>query len=223
MVNRTKCPICGREGIPDYRKNDVTCQYCGNSLKAFYIIEQLEQEAKSKATIWKPIGIAALVAALVFALLYFTKSSLPTSEKERLSVLEDSIATLNEMLKDGGQNVFAQNAQGKAADAKAKQTEKLDKVVVVSNNDSAKKVDAQGESGEAAKETNDKPAENITAPADMVTIKNGKKYYTVKKGDSWWKICGKLYKHKVSDTELAKMNGKSKETSIDVGQEILVK
>ena len=228
MANSRKCPVCGREGIPDYLKEDVTCPDCGSNLRAFRIIDRLEQEANSKTTIWKPLGIVAMVAALLFALLYFTKGSMPTADKERLSILEDSIVTLNEMIKDGGAPVLAQNSSAASPAAKEAKEAKNEKASAEQKSETAATTTAAAEKPAAEKPAEEvkeapAPSDGITAPNDMVTVKNGKKYYTVQKGDSWWKICGKLYKHKVSDSELARMNGKDKNKPIDVGQQILVK
>ena len=234
MANSRKCPICGREGIPDYLKEDVTCPDCGSNLRAFRIIDRLEQEANSKTTIWKPLGIVAMVAALLFALLYFTKGSMPTADKERLSILEDSIATLNDMIKEGGAPTLAQNATVAATAAKENKDAKDAKEANKEKTSAEQKSEtaatpaaapAEKPAEKASEEVKETPAATggITAPNDMVTVRNGKKYYTVKKGDSWWKISGKLYNHKVSDAELARMNGKDKNKPIDVGQQILVK
>ena len=65
--------------------------------------------------------------------------------------------------------------------------------------------------------------EDVTAPASLVTEKNGKKYYVVKKGDTWNGICRKLYNGKVKPEELAKMNGKTTKDIIDINEELLVK
>ena len=68
-----------------------------------------------------------------------------------------------------------------------------------------------------------KADDGITAPADKVTIENGKKYYVVQKGDSWWKISQKLYKGKVKDVDLARMNGRRATEPLEIGDKLLVK
>ena len=48
MVDSTKCPVCGRKGIPDYQNDDVRCPDCGSNLKVFRILDSIEQDAKAK-------------------------------------------------------------------------------------------------------------------------------------------------------------------------------
>lgn len=210
MTDSTQCPICGRKNIPDYHKTDVRCPSCGSNLKAFRIIDAIEQDSKSKKTIWKPLALAALVTTLLFAILYFTKSSTPTANKEKLSLLEDSIASLNEQLKGESKTLAMQTTP--AESDKAKPTENKEQVT-------QKEQASQAETSEKA----ETPKEEITAPAGQVVVKNGKKYYIVKKGDTWSGICKKLYNGKVKVEELAKMNGKSVKDIIDINEELLVK
>lgn len=203
MVDSTKCPVCGRKDIPDYQKSDVRCPECGSDLKIFRILDSLERDNKSKSTVWKPVGIFAMIAALLFALLYFTKGTSPTAEKEKMALLQDSVAALNERIKD------LQAGGHAAAPVVAASQQK------VSASDS-EKADEPAEKTEPA-------ADEVTAPSNLVTVRDGKKYYTVRKGDTWWGIANRLYKGKVKDEELAKMNGKSKNTTLEIGQELLVK
>ncbi len=200
MTDSTKCPVCGRTGIPDYRSGDVRCPECGSNLKVFRILDSMESDRRSKASIWKPVGIMALVAAALFAILYFTKGTTPEADAQRISMLEDSIATLNHKmgdLKSGKQetpNVVEAAAQTSKSDSPSEEAK-----------------DASSED------------DGITAPPGKVVEKDGKKYYTVQKGDSWWKISQKLYKGKIKDFELAKMNGKKASEPLEIGQEVIVK
>ena len=213
MSDSTKCPVCGRKDIPDYRQGEVSCPHCGSDLKLFWMLEELEQDSKSKSTVWKPVGLLALLAAALFALLYFTKGSAPSADAERLTMLEDSIAALNEQIKDlGGTPAAAEPAAAaKTADEKKADEKKADE----------KKVeDKKAEEGKP----NAAEADNsITAPADKVTIRNGKKIYVVKKGDSWWKISQNLYKGKIKDADIAKLNGRKATDQLEIGEEIIVK
>lgn len=197
MVNPTKCPVCGGD-IPDYQKGDVRCSGCGSSLKAFRILDSIEQDSKAKSSVWKPVGIIALLAAAVFALLYFTKGTAPSAAESRIALLEDSIASLNERLHDGG----------------------------VSSSEAVKplKASASAPSATADSAHSDPLADiDITAPADLVTVKDGKKIYVVQKGDSWWKISMKLYKGKIKDEDLAKMNGRKATDQLEIDEELIVK
>ena len=210
MTDSTQCPICGRKDIPDYRKGDVRCPNCGSDLKAFRIIDAIEQDSKSKKTIWKPIALAAMIATLLFAILYFTKGSTPTADKEKLSQLEDSIAALTEQIQGEGKAVTMKAADNKSDNVKTEES----------------KVQTEQKSQEPQAEASEKSetsTDEITAPSNLVTVKNGKKYYVVKKGDTWNGICKKLYNGKVNAEELAKMNGKTTKNIIDINEELLVK
>ena len=203
MVDSTKCPVCGRKDIPDYHRGDVTCPECGSNLRVYRILDNIEQDSKAKSSVWKPVALLSLLAALVFALLYFTKGSSPTVDAQRIAQLEDSIASLNERLS-----------------GKALPVETADIAVNSDNKEQSKPaVDIKEESTEAQTTADD----GITAPNDLVTVKNGKKYYVVKKGDTLWRISNKLYKGKVSDTEIAKMNGRKVTDPLEIGEELVVK
>lgn len=204
MTDSTKCPVCGRSDIPDYAKGEVRCPDCGSDLKVFRLLNEVESAGQSQGSIWKPLAIVALVAAAIFAILYFTKDS-PASAaeaKERISMLEDSISSLNEKINHpvaapAGQSSTAQTEAGNEA--------------------------RPTEASEASSDSKTDNAEDITAPADKVTVRDGKKYYVVKKGDSWWAISRKLYKGKIKDEEIARMNGKKPTEQLEIGQEIIVK
>jgi hypothetical protein len=210
MVDSKTCPVCGRKDIPDFHNEDVTCPYCGSDLKPYRIIDAIEMDSKSKSTVWKPVAIAAMLATLLFAILYFTKGSSPTAQKEKISMMEDSIAALNEIIKDN------KAATGKQMVADATTTPGKSKVDEKNATEQPVK-----EAENAQPEDNQK--EEITAPAGQVTVKNGKKIYVVKKGDTWSGICRKLYNGKVKPEELAKMNGKTVKDIIDINEELIVK
>lgn len=199
MVDSTKCPVCGRKDIPDYHRGDVTCPECGSNLRLYRILDSIEHDSKAKSSVWKPVALVSLLAALVFALLYFTKGGSPTADAQRIAMLEDSIASLHERME--GKSQPAANAITVSSDSK-----ELAKTDTEAKEDSAKTAD-----------------DTVTAPADMVTVKNGKKYYVVKKGDTLWKISHKLYKGKVSDAEIAKMNGRKVTDPLEIGEELVVK
>ena len=208
MVDSKTCPVCGRKGIDDFHKEDVKCPDCGSDLRAFRIINAIEMESKAKSTVWKPVALAAMIATLLFAILYFTKGASPTAQKEKISMLEDSIAALNEKINDS----------------------KVDKQVVAeaATTPVKSKVEEKNATEQPVKETEnaqseDKQKEEVTAPAGQVTMKNGKKIYVVKKGDTWSGICRKLYDGKVKPEELAKLNGKTVKDIIDINEELIVK
>ena len=201
MIDSTKCPVCGRKDIPDYHQGDVRCPECGSNLRVYRLLDKIEEDSKSKATIWKPVAIMALVAAALFAILFFTKGSSATVDKERIALLEDSIASLRDNM----------GTQKKPAVAVAEVTEAKDDVKPTET--TTGKEDAKV----------DEPKEEITAPAGKVVEKDGKKIYTVQKGDSWWKISQKLYKGKIKDVDIARMNGRKASDQLEIGEQLIVK
>lgn len=207
MTDSTKCPVCGRTDIPDYTKEDVRCPSCGSDLKVFRLIDEVESESYSKVLRWKPIALLSLLAAAVFAFLYFTND--PTGAvadaKDRIALLEDSITSLHELINNPMVEDKAAVAQNEKSADKGKTEAK------------SEPKDAGSDNAQAASD------DGVTAPADKVTVKDGKKYYIVRKGDSWWGISQRLYKGKVKDADIAKMNGMKATDQLEIGQEIIVK
>ena len=199
MDSSTKCPVCGREGIPDYHQGEVRCPKCGSNLEVFRLLDSLEADLKSKSSKWKPIAMVASILALLFAILYFTKGSSAPGAVE-MGLLKDSIAALHDKIDD----------LQKAA------PEKTIKVVEEQKEKKPEKVDSEPAQVEEKKE-------NVTAPAGKVTERNGKKYYKVQKGDNLWKICRKLYGDKMKPEEIARLNGLKSTDQLEIDQELVVK
>lgn len=98
MAENTKCPVCGKTGIPDFLNEDVKCPCCGSDLSIYRVIEQIPGEGH-KTNIWKPISAVAIIAAAGLGVMLFTqKPSVPSSVTEELSQLKDSVEVLNTQL-----------------------------------------------------------------------------------------------------------------------------
>ena len=201
MENSTKCPVCGKEGITDYHLGDVRCQSCGSNLEVFRLLDSIEEENKAKSSIWKPVALASMALALLFAILYFTKGSSAPAE--------ESQDTKSEVVEN------TEEKTSQAAAEKAKEVTATATPEVVQETTEKQQEKAEEKAPEASNE--------ITAPANLVTVKDGKKYYTVKKGDTWSGIARKLYNGKVSYEELARMNNRSADKPLDVDEQLLVK
>ena len=196
MENSTKCPVCGKEGIPDYHLGEVRCPSCGSNLEAFRLLDAIDEENKAKASKWKPIAIASMALALLFAILYFTKgSSAPAKEEQKV------------------QTTVVANSEENDTSSSDKQAQ--------TENTEVKPVETQENKENNAESAEEKTAETngeITAPANMVTVKDGKKYYTVKSGDTWSGISRRLYGNKISYKELMQMNHKTNEKDLSIGE-----
>jgi hypothetical protein len=127
-------------------------------LKAFRIIDAIEQDSKSKKTIWKPLALAAMITTLLFAILYFTKGSTPTADKEKLSQLEDSIASLNEQLQGEGKTVAMQTVSDESSKVK---TEENKEQAVQKDQDSQPQT---AEKSESSNEDDSKPKGTCPSP-----------------------------------------------------------
>ena len=202
MDSSTKCPVCGREGIPDFHQGEVRCPGCGSNLEVFRLLDSVESDLRAKSSKWKPIALAAAILALLFAILYFAKGD--GSDSQELGLLRDSIAALNEKVNDLQKAGVANLPE--ATPEKAKKEEK-----------EAEKSDAKPALAEEKKD-------EVTAPVGKVTERNGKKYYKVQRGDNLWKICRKLYGDaKVKPEDIAKLNGLRSTDQLEVDQELVVK
>ena len=98
MAENTKCPVCGKTGIPDFLNEDIKCPCCGSDLSIYRVIEQIPEEGH-KTNKWKPISAVAIIAAAGLGVMLFTqKPSVPSSITEELSQLKDSVEVLNNQL-----------------------------------------------------------------------------------------------------------------------------
>lgn len=75
MAENTKCPVCGKTGIPDFLNEDVKCPCCGSDLSIYRVIEQIPEEGH-KTNIWKPISVVAIIAATGLGVMLSLKSPL---------------------------------------------------------------------------------------------------------------------------------------------------
>lgn len=98
MADNTKCPVCGKTGIPDFLNEDVKCPCCGSDLSIYRVIGRIPEEGH-KFNIWKPISaVACIAAAGLGVMLYTQKPTIQKTPEEDLSLLKDSIEVLNNQL-----------------------------------------------------------------------------------------------------------------------------
>lgn len=111
MEESTKCPICGKEGIHDFRQEDVVCPCCGSDLSIYREIDNLAmadeyvpRAGKKQNIVIGLLSITTLLFAIGCAFLYIQKQSakepIPAEkgmaqEHQRISELTDSIEQLN--------------------------------------------------------------------------------------------------------------------------------
>lgn len=205
-MEEKNCPVCGKP-VGDYLKDNIRCGSCGSNLEVYRLLSEVDHDVNESGLRWKPVAIISMLAALIFALLYFfTPKTVEGPDCELLVQYEDSIARLNSRL--------AQLAPNAANTMAEKTTEtKAEEVKAGETKADEKKADENAEK-----------KEDVKADMGKVQVIDGKKYYTVEPGDSWWKICKKVYgADKVDYKEIAKLNGKPLDYKMKVGEKIQVK
>ena len=205
-MEENNCPVCGKP-VGDYLKDNIRCGSCGSNLEVYRLLSEVDHDVNESGLRWKPVAIISMLAALIFALLYFlTPKTVEGPDCELLVQYEDSIARLNSRL--------AQLAPNEAQPMAEKTTETK-----------AEEVKAgETKADETKADENAEKKEDVKADMGKVQVIDGKKYYTVEPGDSWWKICKKVYgADKVDYKEIAKLNGKPLDYKMKVGEKIQVK
>lgn len=205
-MEEKNCPVCGKP-VGDYLKDNIRCGSCGSNLEVYRLLSEVDHDVNESGLRWKPVAIISMLAALIFALLYFlTPKTVEGPDCELLVQYEDSIARLNSRL--------AQLAPNEAQPMAEKTTETK-----------AEEVKAgETKADETKADENAEKKEEVKADMGKVQVIDGKKYYTVEPGDSWWKICKKVYgADKVDYKEIAKLNGKPLDYKMKVGEKIQVK
>ena len=205
-MEENNCPVCGKP-VGDYLKDNIRCGSCGSNLEVYRLLSEVDHDVNESGLRWKPVAIISMLAALIFALLYFlTPKTVEGPDCELLVQYEDSIARLNSRLAqlapNEAQPMAEKTTETKAEEGKAGET----------NTDETKA------------DENAEKKEDVKADMGKVQVIDGKKYYTVEPGDSWWKICKKVYgADKVDYKEIAKLNGKPLDYKMKVGEKIQVK
>jgi hypothetical protein len=87
MEKQITCPVCGKVGIPDYHKEDVTCDCCGTDLSIYRMLnESYKNSSPSTSKWWKVVACIASIVAVLAILLNF----IPKTDSKNLE-LETSI------------------------------------------------------------------------------------------------------------------------------------
>ncbi len=114
-MNTSKCPICGKPGIPDYFNEDVICPNCNSDLsvyRALHTVSLGDDISSEKTRKYKNLAIALPILAVLLmgVLSYFIynikmKEYNQQLEKTNITITElnDSISTLT--AKIDGKNV----------------------------------------------------------------------------------------------------------------------
>ena len=106
-----KCPVCGKNGIPDFHEEDVVCPCCGSDLSIYHKLSDLSGINRGKSVRNKSCkyltyfaGILIFVSITGCIFLYIQRSQINDLSKnvqitrEQNSLLKDSIIYLNERI-----------------------------------------------------------------------------------------------------------------------------
>ena len=106
-----KCPVCGKNGIPDFHEEDVVCPCCGSDLSIYHKLSDLSGINRGKSVRNKSCkyltffaGILIFVSITSCIFLYIQRSQINDLSKnvqiatEQNSLLNDSIICLNKKI-----------------------------------------------------------------------------------------------------------------------------
>lgn len=106
MKDIIKCPVCGKNGIPDFHAEDVVCPCCGSDLSIYHNLNELScndsnAPARHKYTMMSLVFMIVLLLAIGGCILtgplkkYTTSMQKMDELKVKNSILTDSIINLN--------------------------------------------------------------------------------------------------------------------------------
>lgn len=116
-METSKCPVCGRTGIPDYLHENVVCPNCNSDLGVFRTLHMLAERDNGSSCLarrYKMLSIVLfiLTVLLIVALVFFNTGN---GTKELDKKLADADAVVTE-LRDSINNLKSQFESSKTAD-----------------------------------------------------------------------------------------------------------
>lgn len=126
MSQSYKCPICGKDGIPNFRKEDVVCPCCGSDLSIYNKIRELTQERDETTKTESLNGRSLkLLIGILFAVILFlsgyiffvntykaettNESDIVANLTKQVEALQDSINKLNTQVKEASNSSSQEN------------------------------------------------------------------------------------------------------------------
>ena len=109
MSDLNKCPICGKEGIPNFRKEDVVCPCCNSDLSVYHKIDKIintdrtnirTKKYKSLIFFLSILSIVVIGICIWFFILMSnnTESYKVFALEKEVACLKDSINSLNQIV-----------------------------------------------------------------------------------------------------------------------------
>lgn len=145
MENIVKCPICGKEGIPDFHLEDVVCPCCGSDLSVYHKLYDISSVGKennshnNKKSIRCLIGFCTLFLVCICSYAFWQTSSNCEKEikigqlEEKNILLSDSINLLKQ--KSAQQKQFVPEEQRVTDTAKSYLVKKGDSFCRISKHE----------------------------------------------------------------------------------------
>ena len=134
MSEQIKCPVCGREDIPDYHKKDVICPQCDTDLSIYRLLAEYQEQSLPKTNNkWKiATAASAAIAIVAVILLCIPKSHVEDIDEFYVAALNDSIKKVSSELVMANQEI---------ANLKEQLSNKVsDNIYIVKKNDSPCKI-----------------------------------------------------------------------------------
>lgn len=113
-MDTSKCPVCGKPGIPDYLTEDVACPHCGSDLKIYRKVYELSQFQTSSTDGIKKFKILSailpIIAVVATAAICYSLRPAEKSQEEyytmyiesvkHVAQLKDSVSVLNTQIQN---------------------------------------------------------------------------------------------------------------------------
>jgi len=90
-MSEHKCPICGKSGLPNYRKEAAVCPACNTDLSVYLLIN--ESDSKN-SFFWKSLFGVSVLSIFVLAYFLVTKTPVKVAYNVEIQKLNDSIKVL---------------------------------------------------------------------------------------------------------------------------------
>lgn len=136
MAEKIKCPVCGKEDIPDFHKEDVKCPCCGTDLSIYKVLADYQEQTvptkakNNKCKIAAAAAAAIAIASVVF--LFISKPQVTNIESSDVATLDDSIRKVSSELVLAKQEIVSLKKQ--------LSNKVLDNIYIVKKNDSPCKI-----------------------------------------------------------------------------------
>lgn len=122
MTSR-KCPVCGKQDIPDYLSQDVVCPCCNNDLKIYQIVNAIKNDVQSPAPQFvakrgkgKIAIIPTIVTCIFFLVAVFSIAELHKNKSEIKEIAAENTSLVEELTEL--KQEIAETTANKSAEAK---------------------------------------------------------------------------------------------------------